>query len=126
MVIELVERHLDTLAERAAVMEAPEREIEVPENQIRAQVSCEAAKSGDYWMMTGSFDKEQSDIGSRVYAVLGDGENTVVYEATPAGEGGEGSFTLYIPQDTSYTSLSLVVTLDETLVSTETIEIAYQ
>ncbi len=126
VVIELVERHLDTLAERAAVMEAPEREIEVPENQIRAQVSCEAAKSGDYWMLTGSFDKEQSDIGSRVYAVLGDGENTVVYEATPAGEGGEGSFTLYIPQDTSYTSLSLVVTLDETLVSTETIEIAYQ
>ena len=82
--------------------------------------------SGEYWMLTGSFDAEQTDIGSRVYAVLGDGTDTVVYEATPAGGDGEGSFTLYIPQDISYTSISLVVMLDETLVSTETIEIAYQ
>ena len=124
-VIEMVERHLDTLATRAAVMEAPQRDIEVPETAIEAQLTCEAAQSGEYWMLTGSFDAEQTDIGSRVYAVLGDGTDIVVYEATPAGGDGEGSFTLYIPQDTSYTSISLVVMLDETLVSTETIEIAY-
>ena len=106
-------------------MEAPQRDIEVPETAIEAQLTCEAAQSGEYWMLTGSFDAEQTDIGSRVYAVLGDGTDTVVYEATPAGGDGEGSFTLYIPQDTSYTSISLVVMLDETLVSTETIEIAY-
>lgn len=122
VIIELVERNLSSLAFRAAVMEAPLRALEIPLVQIQADLQATSKIEGNYRQISGTFRTEESDVGSRIYAAVSGDFGTLVYEASPAGEGGEGCFTLYIPaKEDERLSLSLILTRDAKRISTETI-----
>ena len=123
VILELAERNLATLAERAAVMPAPVRDVALPEQRVEAALQGALTRSGTYWMITGCYDAQLSDIGARVYAAVTIGDTTTVYEATPAGELGEGSYTLYLPEDAGAAdlTLSLILTYGGRQVATETI-----
>ena len=124
VILELAERNLKTLSERAPVMEAPQRTIQMPEEQFTSGLEAVSRVYGTYREITGFFQAEEADAGSRIYAVITGDSGTTVYEASPAGEGGQGCFTLYIPwQDEKDLRISLVLTRDGKQMKTETIEV---
>ena len=122
VILELAERNLKTLSERAPLMEAPQRKLEVPEEQCTAGLVAVCQPYGKYREITGLFWAETSDIGSRIYAAITGDSGTTVYEAFPAGEGGQGCFTLYIPwQEEKDLRICLIVTRDGKQIATETV-----
>ena len=97
VVIELVERNLNYLVERAPIFPAPERLLSGQPPQGAAAASITAADDG---RLAGCIRLEGTlsgpiDVDSPIYIQLG----ALLYEASPAGTGGEGEspFTLYVP-----------------------------
>lgn len=92
IVIEIVQRNLRWLIERAPILPAPVREVTPPQTVTDLSFTCTCEKgSGDLFCYTGSLGSP-IDPTSPIY-LLCDG---TVYEASPAGEG-EGAFTAYLP-----------------------------
>lgn len=93
LVIEIVERNIDWLAQRAPIFPAPIREISIPAKKtdsIQATYSFSQANNG---MICCSGNIESSlDTDALIYLVC-DG---TVYEASPAGSGAQ-PFTAYLP-----------------------------
>ena len=97
VVIELVERNLNYLVESAPIFPAPERLLSGQPPQGAAAASITAADDG---RLAGCIRLEGTlsgpiDVDSPIYIQLG----ALLYEASPAGTGGEGEspFTLYVP-----------------------------
>ena len=91
LVIEIVERNIDWLSERAPNLPAPVRDLTVPDNQIDVAADLFCTQENALWRISGEL-KETFDVDSPIYLKI-DG---VVYEASPVGEA-EGSFTAYLP-----------------------------
>lgn len=102
LIIEIVERNLVWLAQKAPVMAAPVRELELPTETAAGSAVWEAedSKLENCKKYTGEVRCEEMDADSPIYVVL-DG---VVYEATPAGES-DASFTLHAPEAETVTVL---------------------
>lgn len=97
VVIELVERNLNYLVESAPIFPAPERLLSGQPPQGATAASITAADDG---RLAGCIRLEGTlsgpiDVDSPIYIQLG----ALLYEASPAGTGGEGEspFTLYVP-----------------------------
>lgn len=113
VVIEIAQRNIDTLSTRAAIMQAPFREIPLPDNMCDVNLSATASSVGQYTMITGTFTSKINDPGSRIYAVLSFNNITKIFEAAPVGTGGDGSFTLYISENIGKPdNLSLILQSD--------------
>lgn len=94
VVIELVERNIEWLCLRAPVMEAPERNVKLPdvENISGVQANCIPCGELDgYCVISGNLPVSPDTDSSVYFAADG-----TVFEASPAGEG-QDPFTLYIP-----------------------------
>lgn len=98
VVIELVERNLRWLAERAPVFPAPARGLQGEPPQGTAAASCSVTADGQCpgcvrleGALTGGIDPD-----SPIYVQLGG----ALYEASPVGTAAEGApFTLYVPEE---------------------------
>lgn len=93
LVIEIVERNIDWLAQRAPILPAPVRQIAVPEtgdDTIRFTLACSQTGS-ECFCCSGNLACTP-DTDSPIWLVC-DG---TVYEASPAGSG-EQPFTAYLP-----------------------------
>lgn len=107
VLVELVERNLSWWAERAPIFPAPRRTLtgEVPAGET--QGTCTLTADG---RLAGHVRLEgrvlgQVDDDSPLYVQLGDR----LYEASPAGEAGEGApFTLYVEEGAAGESLSVL------------------
>lgn len=102
LIIEIVERNLIWLAQKAPLMEAPMRDLEIPAETAAGSAAWEAedSKLESCKKYTGEVRCEEMDADSPICVAL-DG---VVYEATPAGES-DNSFTLYAPAAETVTVL---------------------
>lgn len=93
LVIEIVERNIPWLTQRAPIMEAPTREMTLPTKETNCKVSVNEVESeNDFFCYTGNIG-EKIDEDSPIYLIC-DG---VVYEASPAGDGSQ-PFTAYLDQ----------------------------
>ncbi len=103
IVIELVERNLRWLIERAPILPAPVRDVTLPQNQTDLAFTCTCTETGNgLFCYTGNL-RTPVDTTSLIY-LLCDG---TVYEASPAGEG-EGAFTAYLPVNSQTVQLLAV------------------
>jgi len=94
LIVEIVERNLVDLSTKAPLMEAPVREMEIPEHKVSAKVTVKTAKCKlEGCVEYSGFVEGEMDWNSPVFVAV-DG---VVYEATPAGKT-ENAFTLYAPE----------------------------
>ena len=96
VVVELVERNLDYLANRPPVFPAPERVLtgQPPQGEVTAQVT--AAEDGSlpgYIRLEGALSGPV-DGDSPLYVQLGE----KLYEASPVGQSEGLPFTLYVPE----------------------------
>ncbi len=98
VVIELVERNLKWLAERAPIFPAPARGLQGEPPLVEAAVSIAAAADGllpGYLRLEGSLSGPV-DLDSPLYVRLG----ANLYEASPVGVAADGApFTLYVPEE---------------------------
>ncbi len=99
LILEIVERNILDLAEKAPLMEAPVRELTASEwasVQLAASATVrwesDSSRLENCVKYTGVVDDPEMDLDSPIYLVL-DG---TAYEATPAGDG-EYAFTMYGP-----------------------------
>lgn len=97
VIIELVERNLDYLAERAPIFPAPLRVLsgQPPQGEAKAAVTAPADSQ-----LAGRIRLEGTisgtiDTDSPIYVQLGE----ALYEASPVGKGEGYPFTLYVPED---------------------------
>lgn len=95
LLVELVERNLNWLLERAPELPAPERTA-VAAADIRTSVKAqrEDSRMEDTFCLTGSLSGQNVDDDSPVYILT----ETAAYEASPCGES-EQPFTAYLPQN---------------------------
>ena len=94
LIVEIVERNLVDLATKAPLMEAPVREMEIPDHKASAKVTVKTAKCKlEGCVEYSGFVEGEMDWNSPVFVAV-DG---VVFEATPAGKT-ENAFTLYAPE----------------------------
>ena len=95
LLVELVERNLDWLLERAPELPAPERTV-VPaaDTGARLKAQREDSRMEDTFCLTGSLSGQNVDDDSPVYVLT----ETAAYEASPCGES-EQPFTAYLPQN---------------------------
>lgn len=91
VVIELVERNIPWLAERAPIFEAPQRELTLPEQTPGCAARVTRREADGLFVYSGELDRDP-DVDSPVYLVAGG----AVYEASPVGETGR-SFTACLP-----------------------------
>jgi len=128
LVIEIVERNIKNLLERAPVMAAPEVTLDqFPKGMSLSDIAASAAVSesaelSGYSVITGNFDDSEVDDDSRVFLMISDAESDTevipgaaehshginrairFYEACPAGQADKngnlaGRFTAYIPSE---------------------------
>lgn len=116
---EIAERNIGNITLSAPVFEAPVREMELPADRTDTTVTASVSEADGLLRVSGNFDPASVDAGSRIYAVIGG----TVFEATPAG-GNDGSFTLYLPENASPDSLSLILTESEIPVLTAPIQLS--
>lgn len=95
LLVELVERNLNWLLERAPELPAPERTA-VAAADIRTSVKAqrEDSRMEGTFCLTGSLSGQNVDDDSPVYILT----ETAAYEASPCGES-EQPFTAYLPQN---------------------------
>lgn len=96
LIIEIVERNIPWLAERAPVMPAPIRVINIPQKQTQCSITCCRTQTGESQFCFAGSIGEPLDDGSPVF-IVAQGQ---IYEAFPAGEG-EAPFTAYLPVQAS-------------------------
>lgn len=114
LVIEIVERNIDWLAQRAPIFPAPIREISVTEVcDPSLQFTCGFTQTDNAVCCSGNLDCAP-DTDSPIYLVC-DG---TVYEASPAGSG-EYPFTAYLPVQPS--TLQIMFYRNGTLVISQAI-----
>ena len=104
LVIEIVERNIEWLAQRAPILPAPVRQITIPETDddtIRFTLACSQTGNG-MTCCTGNLDSTP-DTDSPIWLVC-DG---TVYEASPAGSG-EQPFTAYLPDQPASVQIMFV------------------
>jgi hypothetical protein len=109
VVIELVERNLDWLLTRPAILAAPIRTLDDPVAADPSRTATATVTDGDldgYVRLSGCLDGPVDD-DSPIYLHLGD----TLYEASPAGDG-ELPFTAYVPADAAERPGSLLVRCD--------------
>lgn len=93
LVIEIVQRNIPWLVQRAPVMPAPLADREVPQTQTQIEATCCITQTGEaMFCYTGTLP--QTDTDSPVYLLV-DG---ALFEASPAGEG-ENPYTAYLPAE---------------------------
>lgn len=112
VVIELVERNLDYLAQRAPIFPAPQRGLTgtPPVGEASARVSAlEDGSLAGYLRLEGGLSGPV-DADSPIYVQLGG----ALYEASPAGESGEDEypFTLYVPAGPALDDIRVLYLLD--------------
>lgn len=91
LLIEIVQRNIPWLCERAPVMQAPVVSLDIPQTETATDATCRFTQTGEtVFCYTGNLP--QTDTDSPVY-LLCDG---TLYEASPAGEG-ENPYTAYLP-----------------------------
>lgn len=95
LLVELVERNLNWLLERAPELPAPGRTV-VPaaDTGARLKAQREDSRMEDTFCLTGSLSGQNVDDDSPVYVLT----ETAAYEASPCGES-EQPFTAYLPQN---------------------------
>jgi len=95
LIVEIVERNLIDLAQKAPVMEGPTRELPISMEKVAGEVELETKKStiDGCVAYVGAVQCKEMDWNSPIYLIL-DG---IAYEAAPAGET-ETSFSLHAPQ----------------------------
>ena len=95
LLVELVERNLNWLLERAPELPAPERTaVPAADTGARLKAQREDSRMEDTFCLTGSLSGQSVDDDSPVYILT----ETAAYEASPCGEG-EQPFTAYLPQN---------------------------
>lgn len=95
LLVELVERNLSWLVERAPVMPAPERTaVQASDTGSSLAVQHQDCDMEGYFCLTGDLAGQTVDDDSPVYLVTEQG----TYEASPCGEG-ELPFTAYLPEE---------------------------
>ncbi len=92
LLIEITERHLEWLAQRAPIMPAPIRDKKLLDARAADEIRLNAAEESGFFRVDGVLPMDP-DRTSPVW-IEADG---VVYEASPVGET-ERSFTAYLPQ----------------------------
>lgn len=112
VVVELVGRNLNYLAERAPVFPAPLRELtgEPPLGEAAAQIAVrDNGRLADHIRLEGVLSG-RLDVDSPIYLQWGDS----LYEASPAGEAEEGAspFTLYVPAGPAPDKIRVLYLLD--------------
>ena len=91
LIIEIVERNIPWLTQRAPIMEAPKREIMLAQEETACKVAVREVKSEyNLFCYTGNIEEEM-DADSPIYLIC----NGEAYEAAPAGEGFQ-PFTAYL------------------------------
>ena len=94
ILIELVERNLNWLLERAPEMPAPERmALQAEDRGETLSAQSSDGRLEGYFCLTGDLSGQQVDEDSPVYILTESG----AYEASPCGEG-EQPFTAYLPE----------------------------
>lgn len=95
LLVELVERNLNWLLERAPELPAPERTaVAAADIGISVKAQREDSRMEDAFCLTGDLSGQRVDDESPVYILAGN----ETYEASPCGKGTQ-PFTAYLPQD---------------------------
>ena len=94
LLVEIVERNLKWLLERAPEMPAPERQnVTAMDNETTVTAVSKDGGLEGYFCVSGDLSRQRIDDESPIYIVAQDG----TYEASPCGEG-ERPFTAYLPE----------------------------
>lgn len=110
VLIELVERNLDYLADHPPIFPAPERVLTGQPPQGEAQARVAAAQDdrlAGYLRLEGSLSGP-ADGDTPIYVQLGDS----LYEASPVGTEEGLPFTLYVPQEAGMDQIRVLYLLD--------------
>lgn len=108
LLVELVERNLNWLLERAPELPAPERTA-VPAADTGAGLKAqrEDSRMEDTFCLTGDLSGQKVDDDSPIYILTGN----ETYEASPCGKGTQ-PFTAYLPQDVQEQKLKVAFLSD--------------
>lgn len=108
LLVELVERNLNWLLERAPELPAPERTA-VPAADTGAGLKAqrEDCRMEDTFCLTGDLSGQKVDDDSPIYILTGN----ETYEASPCGKGTQ-PFTAYLPQDVQEQKLKVAFLSD--------------
>lgn len=95
LLVELVERNLNWLLERAPEMPAPERTaVPAADTGTSAKAQRKDSRMEGTFCLTGDLSRQRVDDDSPIYILA----ETETYEASPCGEGTH-PFTAYLPQN---------------------------
>ena len=95
LLVELVERNLNWLLERAPEMPAPERTaVPAADTGTSAKAQRKDSRMEETFCLTGDLSGQRVDDDSPIYILA----ETETYEASPCGEGTQ-PFTAYLPQN---------------------------
>lgn len=95
LLVEIVERNLNWLLERAPELPAPERQnIKAADSGKTVAASEKDGNLEGYFCLSGDLGQQAVDDESPVYLLTGD----AVYEASPCGDGAQ-PFTAYLPEE---------------------------
>lgn len=113
LLVEIVERNLSWLIERAPELPAPERTLTETAEDLGTSIVAQSAESSmeNYVCLSGDLGTAAVDADSPIYILAGDD----VYEATPSGEGAQ-PFTAYLPQTAVQQALSVAYVSGDKLV----------
>lgn len=111
VVIELVERNLDYLADRPPVFPAPERVLtgQPPQGEAEARVAAREDSGLEGYVRLEGALTGAADGDTPIYVQLGQ----ALYEASPVGAAAEGlPFTLYVPRESALDRINVLYLLD--------------
>ena len=123
VVIEVVERNLINLAEKAPVMKAPKRDIQITDAyDMSGHPNCmKTGESAGLLHVYGAIDPEILGESYRVYLVVEDEEGKAFYEAFPIlekellneDETGDNGFSAYLPAELNGSLSGVLVWTDD-------------
>ncbi len=119
VILEKVERHIQTLGKIPPVMEAPEVGLSKSKVIVDNSAEFNVVKEGSYWKITGVVNSEYASVDSRIFAEIEVGGQSRAYEAfciEADKEYGESDFgfTLYISEvvlDTDSFNVNILIEL---------------
>lgn len=103
VIVEKVERHLPTLGEVPPVMSGLARSLSAEPAAAESSTTLRMKKEGSYYRLSGIADEAFTDVDSRFYVEVDDGETAGVYEAfcvnlSENGTSSDYGFLLYLSQ----------------------------